>query len=92
MSEQCIFISICFLEVELPNLGYVLLLSSVLLGAASAKLSARPCAGWVAAQGQAGHGTGLISGTGTGCVPPPCLQSTSAEMLSSPQVIQWEEF
>lgn len=71
MSEQCIFTYICFLELELPNLGYVLLLSSVLLGAASAKLSARPCAGWVAVQGQAVHGKGLISSSGVGCAPPP---------------------
>lgn len=42
MSEQCVFIYICFLELELLKLGYVLLLSSVLLGVASAKLSTRP--------------------------------------------------
>lgn len=42
MSEQCVFIYICFLELELLKLGYVLLLSGVLLGVASAKLSTRP--------------------------------------------------
>lgn len=42
MSEQCIFIYVCFQELELLNLGYVLLLSGVLLGVASAKLSTWP--------------------------------------------------
>lgn len=58
MSEQCIFISICLLKLELLNRGYILLLSGVLLGAAAAKLSAGPGAGWVAARGHQGAGRG----------------------------------
>lgn len=86
MSEQRIFIYICLLELELLNLGYILLLSGVLLGAASAKLSAGPRAGWVAARGQAVRGKGLSRGSGMGCPPPfaqyQCRNAVVSESLS----------